>query len=323
MPKKAAKKTAAAKPSPTASAAKPRRVKLGKYQTLKLQKRIKHPVRLPNFWQITKKASRTLWQHKEVFIGITLIYGLLNLVLAQGFSGGTDVSSLKDAFSQLFTGHFGFLVSGLSIFVIMLSSAGNSTVQATSAYQTMLAIVSSLAMIWALRQVFSGSRLRVRDAFYRGMYPLIPFILVLLVIGLQLIPLIIGSTLYSTVINNGIAVYAIEKILWGVLFALLGLLTIYMLSSSLFALYIVTLPDMTPMKALRSARELVRHRRWTVLRKILCLPVILLVAALIIMLPVILLIPPVARWTFFILTMSALLAIHAYMYTLYRELLNE
>ena len=89
------------------------------------------------------------------------------------------------------------------------------------------------------------------------MYPLIPFILVLLVCCLQLLPLIIGSSLYSLVVSNGIAVQPIEKFVWALLFASLALLSLYMITSSLFALYISTLPDMTPMKALRSARELV------------------------------------------------------------------
>jgi hypothetical protein len=155
------------------------------------------------------------------------------------------------------------------------------------------------------------------------MYPLVPFMLVLTVVGLQLVPMLIGSTLYVTVINGGIAVYAAEKILWGLLFIVLALLSLYMLASSLFALYIVTLPDMTPMKALRSARELVRYRRWTVLRKMLALPLILLLVAFVIMLPIIILAAPLARWVFFLLTMTALTAAHAYMYTLYRELLRE
>lgn len=302
---------------------KPRRVKPGKYKAFRLQKRIKHPIKLPNVWKISRKAALTLWAHKKLFIGITLVYGVLNLCLAQGLSNGTDVASIKDSLNQVFTGHFGFLLSGLSIFIAMVGSAGNTTDQTAGAYQIMLALTASLAMIWALRQSLAGKRLRVRDAFYRGMYPLIPFLLVLLVVGAQLIPMILGSTLYSVVINNGIAVYVVEKILWGLLFAGLALLTVYMLTSSLFALYIVTLPDMTPMKALRSARELVRYRRWTVLRKLLCLPIILLLIALVIMLPVIILVPPLARWVFFVLTMFGLLAIHAYMYTLYRELLNE
>jgi hypothetical protein len=316
MPKKAAAKAGTKR-------AKPRRVKLGKYKSMRLQERIKHPVKLANVWQLTKRAALTLWQHKKLFIGITLIYGLLNLILAQGLSGGTDVSNLKHSLSQIFTGHFGSLASGLSIFVLLVGSAGNSTSQTAGAYQIFLAIMGSLAIIWALRQVLSGARPRIRDTFYRGMYPLVPFLLVLMVISLQLIPLLIGSSLYSLVINNGIAVYAIEKLVWVLLFLALALLTLYMLSSSLFALYIVTLPDMTPMKALRSARELVRYRRWTVLRKILCLPVILLLVAAVIMVPIIIVLTPLAKWVFFLLTMFSLTAAHAYMYTLYRELLNE
>jgi hypothetical protein len=323
MPKKAAVKAAKAKTKAPAKTVKPRRVKLGKYKSLRLQKRITHPVKLASVWQLTKRASLTLWQYKRLFIGITLMYGFLNLVLAQGVSGGTDISTLKHSFNQVFTGHFGFLVSGLSIFALLVGSAGNTTNQTAGAYQVFLALIASLAIIWALRQVLSGARPRMRDAYYRGTYPLVPFLLVLIVIGLQLIPLVVGSTLYALVINNGIAVYAVEKVVWALLFGALALLTLYMLSSSLFALYIVTLPDMTPIKALRSARQLVRYRRWTVLRKILCLPIILLFIAAVIMLPIIILLTPLAQWIFFVLTMFGLLGAHAYMYTLYRELLHE
>jgi hypothetical protein len=48
-----------------------------------------------------------------------------------------------------------------------------------------------------------------------------------------------------------------------------------------------------------------------------------LAAGAIIMLPVIIWLTPLARWTFFLLTLAALAAVHAYMYTLYRELLND
>ena len=244
-------------------------------------------------------------------------------MLAQGLSGGTDISTLKDTLSEVFTGNFSAVASSLTIFVTRVGSAGNTTNQTAGAYQIFLALLGSLAIIWALRQIFAGSSPRVRDGYYRGMAPLVPFILVLLVIGLQLIPLVVGSTLYGLIINNGIAVYFVEKLLWALLCGLLALVTFYMLSSSLFALYIVTLPDMTPMRALRSARELVRYRRWTVLRKVLCLPLVLLLAAALIMLPIIILAAPLAQYVFFLLTMSTLVAVHAYMYTLYRELLNE
>ncbi len=286
-------------------------------------KAVKRPVKLPNAWQLAQTAWQTLWAHKKLFIVITLIYGLLNLVLVQGLAGGTDVSTLKHSLNQAFTGQLGPLASAASVFVVLIGSSGNSSSQTAGAYQLLLGIITSLAVIWALRQVLAGTAIRIKDAYYRGMYPLVPFILVLLLIGLQLLPLLIGSTLYNLVISNGIAVNLIEKLACLLLFMLLSIWSLYMISASLFAMYIVTLPDMTPLKALRSARELTRGRRWTVLRKILCLPIILLAAAAVGMVPIIIVLTPLAQWIFFLLTMFALVAIHAYMYTLYRELLNE
>ncbi len=264
-----------------------------------------------------------LWQHKRLFIIITLIYGLLSLILVQGLASGTNVGELKNQLNDVVTGHFGALVSSLSIFAVLVSSSGNGSSQTAGAYQLFITLITSLAIIWALRQVMLGNKLRVRDAYYKGMYPLIPFILVLVVIGLQLIPMVIGAALYGTILSNGIAVHLIEKIVWALIFGGLCLLSLYMISSSVFALYIVTLPDMTPIKALRSARNLLRNRRWTALRKIICLPIILLVVAALIMVPIIILLTSLAQWVFFILTMFSLVAIHAYLYTFYRELLNE
>jgi hypothetical protein len=323
--KKKATKPSKPKPKPAATktSQSTRRLKQPQYQSLRLQKRIKHPVALPNVWRLTQTAAELFWKHRRLFGGVTLVYGLLNVVLAQSLSNGTDVTSLKESLSLAAQGQLSEVASSLNVFATLIGSAGNNTNQTAGAYQLFLAIIGSLAIIWALRQVMAGHSIRVRDAYYRGMSPLVPFILVLFVIGLQLVPLVIGSGLYSLVINNGIAVYPVEKFTWGLLFGLLGLLTLYMITSSIFALYIVTLPDMTPMKALRSARGLVRHRRWTVMRKVLFLPLLLLLIAAAIMLPIIIWLAPLARWVFFILTMSVLAAVHGYLYTLYRELLRE
>jgi hypothetical protein len=322
MPKKIGK-TAQKKPAvQTTKPTKPRRLKQPTYKSFKLQKRIKHPIRVPNVFKLTKQAVSVIWQHKKLFVGITIVYGLLNLVLVRGFAGGTDLSSLKQTFDEVFTGNFGSLASGLGVFVTLLSSSGNASSDTAGAYQTFIGIIASLAVIWGLRQVMAGSVVKIKDTYYKGMYPLVPFILVILVIGLQLIPLFAGISLYTLVVNNGIAVGA-AQLVWLIFCLLLATLSFYMLASSLFALYIVTLPGMTPIRALRSARGLVRYRRWTVIRKILWLPLLLLLVAAVIMLPIIIWLTAVAQWVFFILSMFALLAVHSYMYALYRELLNE
>jgi hypothetical protein len=145
--------------------------------------------------------------------------------------------------------------------------------------------------------------------------------LVLLVIAAELLPLILGVGLYGIVTTNGIAATPIELVLWGLLSMVLATLSIYMICSSIFALYIVCLPNMTPMRALRSARELVRYRRWAVIRKVIFLPCILLALAACILIPLILLATPLASWVFLLLSTTLLAIVHAYIYAVYRSLL--
>jgi hypothetical protein len=279
--------------------------------------------RLPNVYGLSKKAALLIWQYRKLFIGLTIVYGLLNLVLVQGLANSTDVSSLKSELNQVFTGHLGSIVSGLGVFAVLVSTAGNGSSQTAGAYQIFLTVVASLAVIWSLRQVMLGHKVRIRDAYYKGMYPLIPFVLVLIVIIVQLIPLIVGAELYSTVITGGIAISIVEKAIFAVIGLALAYWSFYMLSSSIFAIYIVTLQDMTPMLALKSAKQLALGRRWQIVRKILALPVILIVIAAVIMLPIIIIFTILAQWVFFLLTMFSLVALHAYVYTLYRELIGE
>ena len=111
--------------------------------------------------------------------------------------------------------------------------------------------------------------------------------------------------------------------MWGLLLLLLVIWSFYMITSSIFAIYIATLPDVRPMQALRSARGLVRHRRWLVMRKVLFMPLALLIIGIVVMLPVIFLLPVLAELIFFLLSMSALVLAHAYMYIFYRELIRE
>lgn len=278
--------------------------------------------KLPNVLELVKTSSQTLWRFRYLLVGISLVYGLLNLILVQGLSNSSDIAGLKNQLNQTIHGHFSSLLSGLSVFVLLVGSAGNGSSQTAGSYQLFLAIIASLAVIWALRNLLAGHDIKLKDAYYKGMYPFIPFILILLVIAIELSPLIIGATIYGTVISSDIAIGLVERILFLVIFILFASLTFYWLSSSVFALYIVTLPDMTPIKALKSAKQLVKGRRFIVFRKLIALPIILIIVAAIIMLPIIIWLTVLSKWIFFLLTMLALIAVHTYLYTLYREMLE-
>lgn len=306
------------------AAATKRRLKQPKYKSFRVSKRIHQPkTPLTGAFRLFGTSIKLLINKWRLFGGIVFIYMLLTIIFVRGFGVSSNIGQLKSTIVGLFHGSTAGLSSGLALFGILLSNANSTSSEVAGAYQSMLLVIISLVLIWAFRHTLANNKTKIRisDAFYKSLAPLISFLLVLIVISLQFIPMIFANFLYRVVISGGLAVTLIEKVLWILLTALFVILTLYMVSSSIFALYIVTLPDMRPMQALRSARNLVLHRRWVIMRKIVFLPVMLLFLAALFVVPIILVSPVTAEWLFFVLSMMALAVAHSYMYHLYRELL--
>jgi hypothetical protein len=277
---------------------------------------------LPEAYKLFWNVLQELWTNKKLFGGIVIIYGVLDVILVRGFSNSSNLASFKSTLDHTFTGSAGKLTTTVLTFGYLFAGSGGGGSGAQSGvYQSILLIICSLALIWSLRQLATGSAVRVRDSFYHGMYPLIPFFLLVLLMGVQLLPFAIGGGLYSTVIAGGIAVHVWEKAFWLALFIGLSLWSLYMITSTVFALYIVTLPDMTPLRAYRSAKQLVYGRRLLIWRKIIFLPAVLVLLAAILGVPLLFIAAPVAIWIFFVLGIVALPILHGYLYNLYRGML--
>jgi len=295
--------------------------KLPKYRSFRLsKKRFRQSTPVPGTLAILKQTFKLVIRNKKLFAGMTVIYIVLAFIFIYGFGESFNISETKQKIQDVL-GTDQSLTTGVALFTYLVGSSGSGTGEGVAAYQFFLTIIISLATIWAARQLQAGETPRVRDTFYKGMYPLIPFIFVLLVIGLQLIPLLIGNLVYTTVVQNGLAVTAVEGLLWLLFFVLMALLSLYMLISSVFALYIVTLPNMTPLKSLRSARELVLHRRFSVSLRIVAMPLVFIVFGAIIFIPLLIFVTSLAQILFLLLTSLSLIVFHIYMYTLYRSLL--
>lgn len=301
---------------------KNRKLKAPAYKSFRLQKRIRSTKeKLPGVKDLCKQTITILKRNKRFFIIFTALYGVLSYVLIQ--SGSVNNIDLSEAKRILLGSTGNAFATSVSLFGVLVGSAATAGNQTSALYQFMIIIVFSLAIIYGLRFMYGAqaSKVTVKESLYKGMTPMIPVLLVLCVIGLQLLPLSIGSGLYATVVSAGLAVTSVEKFFWILFVTLLSLLTLYLLCSSVFALYIVTLPDMTPMRSLRAARELVRHRRLEVIRKIVFLPIILLLILGIIIVPLIAWVPAAAQPIFLVASTAVLPVVHAYMYNLYRRLL--
>lgn len=272
-------------------------------------------------WQLLLRALRLWQQHWRTLLVYLLVLAGLNLLLVHNF--GTDIATLKSQVQQSIGGNAP--ARSLTTYALFVGGSSSTAQGAAAVYQYLLIILASLSTIWLLRQLMSNTTptLRVRDAFYQGMYPLIPFILVLLVLSLELLPLVIGTFIYTVVVQNGIAVGVLQDSIWLLVLVFGAMLSLWLVAGSLFGMYIATLPNMAPVQALRNARKLARGQRPNIIRKAVFLVVLFLVVGAIVLVPVIAIAPVLAGATLFTLSILALPAAHSYLYMMYRELLDD
>lgn len=252
--------------------------------------------------------------------GIVLVYLILNVIFASGISNVSSAFSSIKADLNTAGGHgFWHAAGGFGSLVATSGTGGSAT---GSTLQSVLFVIESLVIIWALRHLMAGQPISVKLAYYKAMTPLVPFLLVIAVIIIQLLPVTVGSLVLaaiSTSIFTSSSIATTASIVALVLFAAWSL---YMVSASVFALYIVTLPETQPRQALGAAKDLVRFRRLLVLRKVFFLPVFMLLAMAVIIVPLILWASLLVPYVFYVLSMLAILFVHTYLYSLYRSLLG-
>lgn len=274
---------------------------------------------IPGSFKLTGQVFGIFKKHWRTLGGIMLVFLLLHIILVSGLSNiNATFDNIK--FYLEFQGGPQF-ISALNSFGVLVGSLGTSTSETASVLQTVLFILISLVIIWSLRHLLAGKSVRVKQAYYSAMAPLVPFLLVVLYMIVQFLPLLIGSFLAAAIASAIFPQGSAAMVIFGVVTFALSVYTIYLWSASIFALYVVTLPEMEPRKALRSAKNLVRFRRWTVIRRLIYLPIFILVAMAAIIVPLILLNFLVAP-VFYVLSVLAILFVHTYLYSLYRGLLE-
>ena len=316
------KKPSKVKPNSRVNSGGKRVRSLPEHRTLKLTKsKLKSPKALPKISRLVKKPTKLIFSNKKIFLGLTFFYSLISFIFINGFGSSFDLRSFQQELNDFFGKNTKNLETSYLSFTHLLGNVNKSASDITSTYQLFLGLFLVLAVIWLCRKIIAGEKTSVKEAFYKGMYPIIPFILVIFVISLQLIPLSVGSFLVTTVFGNGLAVTAIEKGLWLIVFGLFALLSLYMITSSIFALFIVTLNDVTPLQALRSARELVLHRRLGVFARLVVLPLLIFIVLAVIFMPMVVFLPIVAEPIFLFIASFSIIFSVVYLYNLYRALL--
>ena len=297
------------------------------YKPFRLQKRIKASTfkPLPSSWSLLKDSATLLLQNKKTVAMFIAIMGSLLIVFVRGLSGGINLTDIKFDIQEATGVEANNLTTSTLLFTNLLASSSATASDVAGIYQAIILIVATLSFIWLVRHIAAEKKVvfRMRDAFYKGLSPIVPFLAVSFVILLEFVPMSIGSFLLTTASSSGIV--------GGELFAvvliaiLLAILSLYLVSGSLMALFIVTLPGTDPMKALRSSSALTLLHRWSIVRKVIVFSMIVFGLLALVFIPLLLIIPDgyeyIAEAIYFIGSLVMFCLGITYLYQMYRSML--
>lgn len=291
------------------------------YRSFRLQKKIKpEPREIPTVRQLLRGTLQFIWQHKKVLATIVVIHAFVYIALLRA-PLVADMSDVIDAVNAGFEDENAqqTIEGTVATMGTVLSVSGES--QADPAVASAVAVGMSLIYIWAIRELHTQKKIKARDAYYQGLAPLLSTVLVLSVATLQLLPFAIAAFIYGTARTAGLFASGFEDMAVFFVAAGMALLSLYWVTSTVIALYIVTLPGMYPMQALRSAKKLVQFQRLTVFKKLLSLPVIIGLFYVLILLLTVRFVPAQSFFMVEVLQLIILPFAHVYLYKLYRSLI--
>lgn len=154
--------------------------------------------------------------------------------------------------------------------VVILNLITNSD-QTLGTYGSFATLIMNVAVINAVVKLKTGtSKIDIAEAYYVGTARLVAFMCVIALLGLQMIPLLIGALIYlsgSTGATVGLG--PVEMVLLGGIWLIFAIPTLRWLTRSVFALYFVQAANMRPIAAVKQSSLLVRRNGWRVFGKVL------------------------------------------------------
>ena len=201
-----------------------------------------------------------------MFLPLALLAVLFNILLVGLMNEDTFVTfqnTLTETTAGLKNGELGtFAKSGL-LLLSTVTTGGLSTGMSESQqiFSVLLFLIVWLVTIYLLRHILAGHKPKLRDGLYNAMSPLLSTIVVTAVIFIEAIPIMIVIVTYSAAMATNFLSTPFYALIYVIFAALLILLSLYLISSSLIALVAVSAPGLYPIVAIRSAAKLLRGSR--------------------------------------------------------------
>ncbi|MEI6228774.1 MAG: hypothetical protein WCP11_01985 [Candidatus Saccharibacteria bacterium] len=296
-------------------------------------------LKLPGYFAFTKHVRQTLWKNRKTFLILALVYIILTALMV-GIASQDVYGNLVDTFNATSGDGFGGILgevgkAGLLFVSTATGGLSGSLSEAQQIFGGLIILMAWLTSVWLLRNILAGHKVKFRDGLYNAGAPILPTLLVALILIIQLIPAALALIGFGAASSTGFLNGGIEAMLFWVVAGLLLMISLYFITSTIFALIIVTLPGTYPFAAIKMAGDLMIGRRIKILLRLLWLIVGVVFTWAIIMIPIIIF-DGWLKLTFsaidwlpiipvFILALGSLTVIWAssYVYLLYRKVIED
>lgn len=298
------------------------------------------PFEGPGLLSHAVKTFQVIFKNWRLFLPLVLVIIVLNILLVGLMNEDTYVQfqkTLDETNSSFASGkELGtFARSGLLLISTITTgglSQGMSDVQRV--FAVLLFLITWLVVIYILRHTMAKQKIKLRDALYNALSPLLSTFIVLAVIFVQAIPAMVVVITYSAAVRTNFLSTPFYALIYFIFAALLLLLSIYLISSSLVALVAVSAPGLYPMVAINTASDLLAGRRVKFIIRLLYLVFVVAVIWVVVMLPLIALDLwlksfltglagiPFVSFELLVMTCFTVIYITTYVYLYYRRLLD-
>lgn len=296
-------------------------------------------LKLPGYFVFTAYVWKTLWGNRRLF-GLLIFFYILITTFMVGIASQDTYNTIKTTLdttggSVLNNGLGEVGKAGLLFATAMAGGLSQSLSDVQRVYGVLIIIIVWLTSVWLLRNILAGNKVKLRDGLYNAGAPIVSTFIVTIVLLVQLLPLVLVLIGYSAALTTGLLAGGVESMLFWIAAGLLTTLSLYWITSTLFALVIVTLPGMYPFQAIKTAGDLVIGRRLRILFRLMWMLFSLIVTWAVVMIPIIMIdswlkgVWPAISWVptvpvlLLILSSLTVIWVSSYVYLLYRKVVAD
>lgn len=252
----------------------------------------KRDLEVPGILHHLLLSFKVIFKNWKLFLPLLIISVILAVVFVGLMSEATYQQFqevLDQTTEQMGTGDIGNVAKAGLLLISTITTGGLSgeSSEAAMVFFVLIFLIIWLSTIFILRHRMAGHKIKLRDALYNAMTPLISTFLVFVVAVIQCIPIFILIIVYSAAVQTEFLATPFYALVFFIFAVVMLLLSGYLLSSSLMAFVAVSAPGLYPMKALNTASDLMAGRRIRFILRLVALILALAVIWVLVMLPLI------------------------------------